>query len=247
MKPRPRSPRSPRWNSSSDFFDTLLHFGPDRVNELAQFLGPWLYAVIFAIIFAETGLVVTPFLPGDSLLFAVGAVAATPGSPINLTLMAGLLVVAAVLGDAVNYAAGYWIGPKVFNREDSILLNRKHLIRAQEFYDKHGGKTIILARFVPIVRTFAPFVAGIGRMKLPLVRGVQHRGRHGLDLDVPAGGLRLRLEQVRAEAVPPGHRRDHPDLGPAGTLGSRPGAGAAAKGESVLLEATTLGEDPMQP
>ncbi len=144
--------------------DTLIHFSPEKLNDLTTYLGSGLYVVIFAIIFAETGLVVTPFLPGDSLLFAVGAVAAAPGSPINLPMMAVLLVVAAILGDAINYAVGYWIGPKVFTSEKSRLLNRKHLLRAQQFYDKHGGKTIILARFVPIVRTFAPFVAGIGRM-----------------------------------------------------------------------------------
>lgn len=144
--------------------NTLVHFSPEKLNDLTTYLGPGLYIVIFAVIFAETGLVVTPFLPGDSLLFAVGAVAASPGSPVNLPMMALLLIVAAVLGDAVNYAAGYWIGPKVFTSEKSRLLNRKHLLRAQEFYDKYGGKTIILARFVPIVRTFAPFVAGIGRM-----------------------------------------------------------------------------------
>jgi membrane-associated protein len=122
---------------------------------------------LFAIVFAETGLVVTPFLPGDSLLFAVGAVAAGTDSPISLPLIGFLLVVAAVLGDAVNYWVGYRIGPKVFSREDSWLLNKKHLVEAQKFYDKYGGKTIILARFMPIVRTFAPFVAGIGRMSYP--------------------------------------------------------------------------------
>jgi membrane-associated protein len=107
--------------------------------------------------------VVTPFLPGDSLLFALGAVGSRDVG-INLPLITALLIVAAVVGDAVNYWIGFRLGPAVFKREDSWLLNRKHLVRAQEFYDKHGGKTIILARFVPVVRTFAPFVAGIGRM-----------------------------------------------------------------------------------
>src|SRR5262249_55911688 len=120
--------------------------------------------LLFGIIFAETGLVVTPFLPGDSLLFAVGAVAASPGSPVNLPLVCALLIVAAILGDAVNYAIGYYVGPKVFSREDSWLLNRRHLMEAHEFYERYGGVTIILARFMPIIRTFAPFVAGIGRM-----------------------------------------------------------------------------------
>jgi membrane-associated protein len=143
---------------------TLVHLSPESMNELAGSVGHWLYLVLFAIVFAETGLVATPFLPGDSLLFAVGAVAAHAGSPINLAATAALLVVAAVLGDAVNYAIGYRLGPRVFSRDDSWLLNKKHLAEAQDFYERYGGKTIILARFVPIVRTFAPFVAGIGKM-----------------------------------------------------------------------------------
>ncbi len=145
-------------------FETLVHLSPESMNQLAGYVGPGLYLVLFAIVFAETGLVVTPFLPGDSLLFAVGAVAAHADSPISLPLTAALLIVAAVLGDAVNYFIGYRIGPKIFSREDSRLLNKKHLLEAQRFYDKYGGKTIVLARFVPIVRTFAPFVAGIGKM-----------------------------------------------------------------------------------
>ena len=145
-------------------FQTLLHLSPESVNSLAHAVGPWLYAILVAIVFAETGLVVVPFLPGDSLLFAVGAVAAHADSPINLGLTMVLLIVAAVVGDAVNYAIGYRIGPKIFSRDDSWLLNRKHLHEAQSFYDRYGGKTIILARFIPIIRTFAPFVAGIGRM-----------------------------------------------------------------------------------
>jgi len=147
-----------------DFLRTVVEFSPQTINQYADQLGPWLYAVLFLIIFAETGLVVTPFLPGDSLLFAVGAVAAIPESPVNLGLVALLLVVAAVLGDAVNYAIGSLVGPRVFSRENSRFLNKKHLIRAHEFYEKYGGMTIVLARFVPIVRTFAPFVAGIGKM-----------------------------------------------------------------------------------
>jgi membrane-associated protein len=134
------------------------------LNSLTQTLGSGFYLLLFAVIFAETGLVAVPFLPGDSLLFAVGAVSAYPTSTISLPLVAGLLIVAAVLGDAVNYWIGYKLGPKVFASEGSWLLNKKHLVEAQKFYDRHGGKTIILARFVPIVRTFAPFVAGVGRM-----------------------------------------------------------------------------------
>jgi membrane-associated protein len=146
-----------------DLVDLFLHLD-QHLNDWAGVFGPWLYLVLFAIVFCETGLVVTPFLPGDSLLFAVGALAATPGSPINLVLALILLVVAGVLGDAVNYGIGYRVGPRVFTRTDSRLLNREHLVRTQKFYEKYGGKTIFLARFVPIIRTFAPFVAGVGRM-----------------------------------------------------------------------------------
>jgi membrane-associated protein len=148
--------------------DTLLHLSPDSINDFVAAVGPGLsYTVLFLIIFAETGLVVTPFLPGDSLLFAVGAVTASAGSPIKMGTMAVLLVLAAILGDAVNYAVGYFVGPRVFASEKSRLLNKKHLMRAHEFYEKYGGLTIIIARFMPIVRTFAPFVAGIGKMSYP--------------------------------------------------------------------------------
>jgi membrane-associated protein len=127
-------------------------------------LGAWVYVILFTIIFCETGLVVTPFLPGDSLLFATGAVIALDGSPLNLALMLGLLIVAAVLGDAVNYGVGLRLGPKVFHSDQGRFLNKRHLAKAHAFYEKHGGKTIVIARFIPIIRTFAPFVAGVGKM-----------------------------------------------------------------------------------
>ena len=146
------------------FIDVFLHLD-QHLNEWAVTLGPWLYALLFLIVFCETGLVVTPFLPGDSLLFAVGALASLDGSPIGLPQVALLLIVAAVLGDAANYSIGAYLGPAVFSSERSRLLNKQHLVRTQLFYEKHGGKTIFLARFVPIIRTFAPFVAGIGRMR----------------------------------------------------------------------------------
>jgi membrane-associated protein len=131
----------------------------------AHFQGPWLYLAVFLIVFCETGLVVTPILPGDSLLFAMGALTSQDHSPLSLPLLMVLLIAAAVIGDAVNYLIGYRVGPRVFHSERSRLFNRKHLLRTQEFYEKYGGKTIILARFIPIVRTFAPFVAGIGKMR----------------------------------------------------------------------------------
>ncbi len=149
----------------------LLHRGLDlflhldkHLNDLSAQYPTGVYALLAAIIFCETGLVVTPFLPGDSLLFAIGALAAAAGSPINLPLVILLLCLAANAGDLLNYTIGRHIGPAVFRRENSFLLNKKHLIEAQAFYDRHGRKTIIMARFVPIIRTFAPFVAGIGRM-----------------------------------------------------------------------------------
>jgi membrane-associated protein len=144
--------------------DLVLHMDT-HLADLAARMGPSLYALLFAIIFCETGLVVTPFLPGDSLLFAAGAVAGLEGSSLNLPLLAALLIVAAVVGDAVNYWIGYWVGPRVFSREKSWLLNKDHLLKAQRFYERYGGKTIIFARFIPIIRTFAPFVAGIGKME----------------------------------------------------------------------------------
>src|SRR5262245_7083626 len=139
--------------------DVVLHLDV-HLNQWAADLGPWTYVLLFAIVFCETGLVVTPFLPGDSLLFAVGALAASDGSPIAVVQVSLLLIAAAIIGDALNYSIGKFVGPKVFARESSWLLNKEHLVRAQRFYEKHGGKTIIIARFVPIVRTFAPFVAG---------------------------------------------------------------------------------------
>jgi len=146
--------------------DIFLHLD-SHLNSWAGMLGSWLYLVLFLIIFCETGLVVTPFLPGDSLLFAVGALASVDGSPIRLPLLSLLLFGAAVAGDAVNYAIGARVGPRVFSHNGSRLFKREHLIRTQRFYEKYGGKTIVLARFIPIIRTFAPFVAGIGTMSYP--------------------------------------------------------------------------------
>ena len=145
--------------------DTLIHLSPDKLNDFISYVGvERLYMVVFAIVFMETGFVVTPFLPGDSLLFTLGAVAASPDSPLKLPLVMLILCAAANSGDLVNYTLGKHLGPKVFAAESSRLLNKKHLISAQKFYEKHGRKTIIMARFVPVIRTFAPFVAGIGRM-----------------------------------------------------------------------------------
>jgi membrane-associated protein len=142
--------------------DFVLHI--DRhLDTMIQTFGPWMYVILFLIIFAETGLVVTPILPGDSLLFAIGALAARPDG-LNLTLLLVLLPIAAILGDGVNYWIGMAVGPRVFRWKESRWFNPRHLERTHAFYEKYGGKTIIIARFMPIIRTFAPFVAGMGRM-----------------------------------------------------------------------------------
>ena len=146
--------------------DIFLHLDKHLTQFVATY-GGWVYALLFLIVFAETGLVVTPFLPGDSLLFAAGALAAAGG--LNVWAVIALLSIAAVLGDAVNYAAGRFVGPRVFNATDRSsglhrLLNRDHLQRTHAFFEKYGGKAVVLGRFVPIVRTFVPFVAGAGAM-----------------------------------------------------------------------------------
>jgi len=144
------------------FVDLMLHLDTHLAALVAQY-GAWVYAILFAIVFCETGLVVTPFLPGDSLLFVAGALAAAGGMHIGLLIV--LLVIAAVLGDAVNYAVGAWFGPKVFRWESSRFFNRSAFDRTHAFYETHGGKTVIIARFMPLIRTFAPFVAGVARMR----------------------------------------------------------------------------------
>ncbi|MFP1722696.1 DedA family protein [Lonsdalea quercina] len=143
--------------------DFILHIDVHLAELVAQY-GVWIYAILFLILFCETGLVVTPFLPGDSLLFVAGALAALPGSVLDVHLMVVLMVIAAILGDAVNYTIGRLFGERLFRNPNSRIFRRSYLDKTHEFYARHGGKTIILARFVPIVRTFAPFVAGMGHM-----------------------------------------------------------------------------------
>ncbi|WP_430433071.1 DedA family protein [Methyloversatilis sp.] len=143
------------------FVNIMLHLDKHLAALVLQY-GAWVYAILFVIVFCETGLVVTPFLPGDSLLFVAGAIAAAGGMHIGLLIV--LLVIAAVLGDAVNYAVGAWFGPKVFRWENSRFFNRSAFDRTHAFYETHGGKTVIIARFMPLIRTFAPFVAGVARM-----------------------------------------------------------------------------------
>lgn len=143
--------------------DIFLHLDKHLVQWTLQY-GVWLYALLFLIIFAETGLVVAPFLPGDSLLFATGAVCALQDSALNVWIMIPLLIVAAVLGDAVNYSIGQKIGLRLFKNPNARILNQKNLDMTHAFYEKHGGKAVIIARFAPFVRTFVPFVAGVGSM-----------------------------------------------------------------------------------
>src|SRR4030065_429530 len=141
-----------------DFFIHLDRYLPIVIDSF----GIWAYVVVFLVIFCETGLVVTPILPGDSLLFALGTFAALGSLNIGVLLIS--LCIAAIAGDTVNYTIGHYIGPKVFHYEDSFFFKKEYLIKTHQFYEKHGGKTIVIARFMPIIRTFAPFVAGVGAM-----------------------------------------------------------------------------------
>ena len=145
------------------FIDIILHLDV-YLKAVIETYHLWTYALLFVVIFCETGLIFTPFLPGDSLLFAAGAFAAL-GS-LNIYSVFFIILIAAAMGDLVNYTAGNYIGPKIFKKEDSLLFNKKYLVQTETFYEKHGSKTIIAARFIPIIRTFAPFIAGIGKMKV---------------------------------------------------------------------------------
>lgn len=145
----------------TSFFQVLVHLD-QHLFEFSRQYGVWIYGLLFLIIFCETGLVVTPFLPGDSLLFVAGAVAGI--GAMNVHLLVALLILAAVLGDNTNYWIGRFIGPRVFRRDDTWFFKRSYVDRANAFFEKHGGKTLIIARFLPIVRTYVPFVAGIGKM-----------------------------------------------------------------------------------
>jgi membrane-associated protein len=149
-------------------WDILLHLDK-HLSALLQEYGVWIYLLLFLIVFCETGLVVTPFLPGDSLLFVAGTIWAAAGMDVHALMMT--LICAALLGDNCNYWIGRYLGPKVFRWENSRLFNRKALDYTRGFYETHGGKTIVIARFLPLVRTFAPFVAGIGRMRYPRFMG----------------------------------------------------------------------------
>lgn len=149
-----------------DVLDFIFHLDTHLAAFVAHY-GFWVYALLFAIVFAETGLVITPFLPGDSLLFTCGALAAT--GVLDIWIVAPLLIVAAILGDTTNYAVGHFVGPRIFRADDekSIwhrLLNRRHLMQAHAFFERHGGKAVVLGQFMPIIRTFVPFVAGCGSM-----------------------------------------------------------------------------------
>jgi membrane-associated protein len=153
--------------------DLILHLDA-YLDLLVTNYGPWIYAILFTVIFCETGLVVMPFLPGDSLLFIAGAVAA--GGGMDPVLLAGLLMAAAILGDSTNYVIGRTVGERLFNNPNSKILRRDYLQRTHDFYERHGGKTVTMARFLPILRTFAPFVAGIAHMHYPRFLGFSVAG-----------------------------------------------------------------------
>ena len=147
----------------AQFMDIVLHLDK-HLAVLVQQYGLWIYGILFVIIFSETGFVVTPFLPGDSLLFVAGALAALGEGGMDIVTLMGVLTTAAVLGNTVNYHIGRYLGPKVFHWENSRFFNRDALVKTHAFYEKHGGKTLVISRFLPLFRTFAPFVAGIGAM-----------------------------------------------------------------------------------
>jgi membrane-associated protein len=147
------------------FIDMILHIDV-YLNSFVSMYGFWTYLALFAVIFCETGLIVTPFLPGDSLLFAAGSIAAQPGNSLNILILFALLILASILGNQINFLVGKAIGPRIFTAKNSWLFNKKYLEETHIFYEKHGGKTIIFARFIPIIRTFAPFIAGIGKMEM---------------------------------------------------------------------------------
>lgn len=144
--------------------DLLLHIDV-YLNAFVTNYGFWTYLALFAVIFCETGLIITPFLPGDSLLFVAGSIAAQPNNPLNILILLGLLLLASILGNQVNYLVGRAIGLRVYKAKNTWLVNKEHLEKTHQFYEKHGGMTLIYARFMPIIRTFAPFVAGIARME----------------------------------------------------------------------------------
>jgi membrane-associated protein len=147
----------------AQFIDIMLHLDK-HLAVLVQQYGLWIYGILFFIVFAETGFVVTPFLPGDSLLFVAGALAALGEGGMDIFVLMGVLLVAAILGNTLNYQIGRFFGPKVFHWENSRFFNKNALIKTHAFYEKHGGKTLVISRFLPLFRTFAPFVAGIGAM-----------------------------------------------------------------------------------
>lgn len=150
-----------------DLFNIILHLDTYLIS-FVSLHGMWTYLLVFGVIFCETGLVITPFLPGDSLIFALGSLAANTQNPLNILLLLPILILASILGNELNYRIGRMIGPKVFSPNGSRLINKKYLDETHQFYEKHGGKTIILARFIPIIRTFAPFIAGVSNMNVHL-------------------------------------------------------------------------------
>lgn len=160
----PPSPYFCRMEMIKQGLDILLHLN-DHLNIWIGEYGTWIYGILFLIIFVETGLVIMPLLPGDSLLFAAGAIAAAPGSTLNIAIIIPLLILAALLGDNTNYFVGHFFGKLIKSKEKILFLKRKHIEKTEAYYEKYGGKTVIIARFVPIVRTVAPFVAGAGSMQ----------------------------------------------------------------------------------
>ena len=193
------------------FVDLFIHLDV-HLKQILDTCGAWTYVILFVVIFCETGLVVTPFLPGDSLIFAAGAFAAL-GS-LDPFILFVLFSAAAIAGDTVNYWAGHYIGPKAFSGNIRFL-KKEHLERTHRFYEQYGGKTIVIARFIPIIRTFAPFVAGIGGNELRKVHSLQYRRRPGLGRAVRFPRIPVRQSGMGKNQIPLGHPGHHHHLGAA--------------------------------
>ncbi len=178
-----------------------------HLGALVRDYGAWVYAILFAVIFAETGLVVTPFLPGDSLLFVAGALAALGG--LDVHLLVALLVAAAILGNTTNYAIGRWLGRRFFDEGGSRWVKREHLDRTHAFYERYGGAAVVISRFLPIIRTYVPFVAGLAQHELRALHGLQRRRRRPVGRLARLRGLLLREPPLGARQPLPHHRRDH--------------------------------------
>ncbi len=209
--------------------DFVLHLDK-HLSVILEYAGLWSYLLFFVVIFAETGLVVTPFLPGDSLVFTLGTLAAVEGSPLQIGWVFVILAAAAILGDSANYAVGKYFGSIILKKQGAWFLKKEHIDRTHRFYEKYGSKTIVLARFVPIVRTFAPFVAGVGRMSYRALPDLQRDRRASVDHALFLRRVFLWQHPHHQEELRARHHRDHHHLDSAGRDRGPEGKKATAGG-----------------